>query len=198
MTKLHFVTLSLITLIGSSFISPKENNQSEKKFHVSISQNGKTISDKNGVVKLKDTTFNIVLNFSEPMGILVNASYDKKTFKSAKKNKPLNELVVFTQTGMAERLSNSEREIFIHDQAPSYWYYESDSESRFNETSLTDQGIQCVRTIDNVYEVPTKSTLKVSEVKKDLYLVFISYKRGDKISERLEVQRQYLKLKWKN
>lgn len=200
MTKYYLLQIYLIPLVALFFYSLNFSHdpiEMEKKFGVSISQNGETIDIKNNTVTLNDTTFDIVINFSEPMGILVSASFDKSTYEKAKKNKPLNKLDGFTELGMADGLSNPDKEVLISDKAPNYWYFDSASESRFNKTEVHDNGISCTRTIEKVYDVSTGSTISVQDVKKDLFLVFISYKQGENLTDRIEIQRQCIKLVWK-
>lgn len=129
------------------------------------------------------------------MGVLVSASFNNKTYNLAKKQKALNELPVFDNTGMAEGDFNREKEIFLSDDAPSYWIYTSQDEHRFNEVNIYENRITAVRAIKYLYDVNTKETISVSDVKKPLYLVFISAKYNEKW-ERTEMHRQYVEIKW--
>ena len=166
-------------------------------FSISISQKGRMIEMKNNIVVLDDTTFNIILKFSEPMAVLVNASYNNETFTDAINNEPLSKLAGFKETGMAEVLFNPENRLLMKDRAPSYWHYESDSVNRFNTFSKDTNGITCTRTIDNILEIPARTSIKIQNIEKDIYLVFITYRRGKNVMDRIEEQRQCIKLEWK-
>lgn len=201
MSKFHKQIIGLVScivmLLCSSIISVK-SIQKDKEFDVSIYQNGELIEIKDNTVFLKDSTFDIVFNFSEPMGVLVNASFDKTTFKQAKKNKPLDNLKGFTEYGMADGLLNADKDIILHDEAPNYLYYDSDVDNRFNKSERKEDGLLCVRTIERFYEAKSDSSINIQNLKKDVYLVFISYAPGQKITERTEIHRKFIQIKWKN
>jgi len=55
----------------------------EKDFHVEVEQNGKLIEVINGEVTLEKEEFNLVFTLPEPMGLLLNSSFNKKTYKLA-------------------------------------------------------------------------------------------------------------------
>ena len=196
--KKQIINLSLIFMVLTGVLNyPKATNpNTEKTFKVTIEQNGTQQEIKNNSVVLNRRTFDIVIEFSEPMALLVNASFNKKTFNQASKNIHLDKLPGFQETGMAEGYFNTEKQLFLAYKAPNYWYYDSDDDNRFNIVDKTDHGIICKRTIENLYDIDTKTSIKTKEIDKPLYLVFISYKRGENITDRIEVQRQYFKVKW--
>lgn len=169
-------------------------NEKEKDFHVVIEQNGKLIESKNGVVSIDKSEFNILFEFNNPMGLLINGSFKKKTYKLASKGKHKSKLPGFQATGMAEGLSNPDKVIFISDDAPNYWFYDDDEKNRFNSTEKVDGKLLCRRIIKKFYDVKTKTTIKVENVNKPLYLVFISYKYKDK--EKMEIKREWIKINW--
>ena len=76
MKHILFLTSALITLISATPI--------EKDFHVTVEQNGKTIQSKNGELTLERKSFNLIFEFSEPMGLLVNGSFENNTYEMAK------------------------------------------------------------------------------------------------------------------
>lgn len=130
------------------------------------------------------------------MGILLSASYEKQTFNAAKKGKHLDKLKGFRPTGMAENNFNPDNEILISDEAPSYWFYSDDEDHRFNEVVKLENGFKCKRTVGKAYDVKTKKSLSLKEINAPLYLVFISYKKGENITDRIEVQRRCIKINW--
>lgn len=81
-------------------------NVKQQGFHVRIEQHKKLIEPVNGLVTLDKSEFIIVFEFSEPMGLLLNGSFKKKTYKFASKGKSKSQLLGFQKTGMAEGLLN--------------------------------------------------------------------------------------------
>ncbi len=187
------IRLAAILILFICFISM---NVKEKDFHVRIEQNGKVFESINGLVTLDKKEFNIVFEFSEPMGLLINGSFYEKTYKLASKGIIKSELPGFKNTGMAEGLLNPDKEILISDDSPNYWFYDDNEKNRFNSIEEAGGNILCRRIIQNLYDVETKTTIKVEDVSKPLYLVFISYKRGEKITDEIELKREWIKIIW--
>lgn len=190
MRKIKNILLLLLTNLIFSSIQAQE-----KEFTVKIFQNGKSITIKKNTVKLQKKPFDIVFEMSEPMGILVNGSFDSTTFKNAKKGKPKSELLGFSNTGMAEGLLNKEKEIFISNDAPNYWHYKNKKNNRFNAISKIDGKIICTRTIEKIWEVENEKEILIENIKDKLYLVFIIYKMEN--YEEVEIQRHYIRIKWR-
>jgi len=191
MNKIFGITALLIIFLSSISMNVKEQD-----FHVRIEQNGKLIEPINGLVTLDKSEFNIVFEFSEPMGLLLNGSFKKKTYKLASKGKPKSQLIGFQNTGMAEGLLNPDKEIFISNESPNYWFYDDDEENRFNSVEKINGKYLCKRIIQNLFNIDTKKNIKVEDVSKPLYLVFISYKRGEKVTDEIEMKREWIKIKW--
>ncbi|MBN4052002.1 hypothetical protein JYT53_00715 [Cytophagaceae bacterium AH-315-L13] len=187
-TKFLVAVLAILILTSGTSI--------EKDFHVKIEQDGQIIEPINNKIILKRKEFSIVFEFSEPMGLLINGSFVKKTYKLASKNKPKTRLPGFQNTGMAEGLLNPDKEIFVSNDSPNYWFYDDNEKNRFNEIITIGDKIICKRIIQNLYDIGTKTNIKVEDVDKPLYLVFISYKRGDKVTDQIEIKREFVKIKW--
>jgi len=186
--KVLFAVFTCLILISGTSI--------EQDFHVKIEQDGQIIEPVKNKISLKKKEFSIVFEFSEPMGLLINGSFVKKTYKLASKNKPKTKLPGFQTTGMAEGLLNPDKEIFISNDSPNYWFYDDNEMNRFNEIMVLGDKIICKRIIQNIYDIDTKTSIKVEDVSKPLYLVFISYKRGDKVTDQIEIKREFVKIKW--
>ncbi|MCU0428988.1 MAG: hypothetical protein MUF42_03370 [Cytophagaceae bacterium] len=171
-------------------------HQKQKDFHVLIEQGGVIITPNNGEINLKKGEFNIVFELSEPMGVLVNGSFQETTYERAVKGKPKSDLPGFENTGMAEGLLNPDKEIFISNDAPNYWFYDDKENNRFNSVEVVNEKLICKRIIQNFYEVETKKNIKVENVSKPLYLVFISYRQGKSIVDEIETKREWVKINW--
>lgn len=195
----QLINLALVlatSLLGGNHLGTSTSTTGEKTYEVSIKQNGKTQKIEDHTVVLSPKAFDIVLNFSEPMGVLVNASFGKKTFKNAQKGKPMDKLPGFSQTAMAGGLLNQERDLFLSEDAPNFWFYDDAEHNRFNEVAKTDTGLVCVRTIEHLFDPKSQEYINITNVDQPLYLVFISYKQGAKITDRIEVQREYIEIRW--
>ena len=193
-TRYNIIAYLLFIITLTSMMEP--TSQTDRDFHVILEQNGKSIVPVNNVVTLDKSEFSLVFEFDAPMGLLINASFDKTTYQQAKEGKPKSTLQGFENTGMAEGLFNDSEEIFLSDEAPSYWFYEDETAHRFNTIEKKEGKIICKRTINNLYDINAGENIKVEAVGQSLYLVFISYKRGKTITDEIEIKREYIKIEW--
>lgn len=166
-------------------------------FNISIVQGGVKVPIINNEVLLSKSPFDIVIDMPKPDGVLLNASTNKKTATLALKNITQAKLPGFQETGMAEALLNSDKEIILAETAPSFWYYDNNHEHRFNNVIKSDSGLKCIRTVENLYDRKTKNTIKISDVKKKLYLVFIYNKSNTNYFDRVEEKREIVIISWK-
>lgn len=196
-TQLYNLVLACVALtFGAATFPAQQKPGTKKAFNVTIEQNGVQQKIAHNSVSLHPGAFDIVIELPEPMGLLVNASLSKKTYQLASQNAPLDQLPGFKETGMAEGLLNSDRDVAISDEAPNYWFYDTDKENRFNSVTKSGNSLICKRTIENIFEPRTETSTKISDVHKPIYLVFVSYESGEGITDRIEVQRQYIAIKW--
>ena len=186
-------TITILLMFTFSFISM---NSKENDFRVYIEQNGKLMEPINGVVTLEKKSFNIVFEFNEPMGLLINGSFKSKTYTLASNGKPMSKLTGFHTTGLAEGLLNPDKEMFVSKESPNYWFYDDTENHRFNSTEKVNGKILCKRVIENFNDFDSKAIIKIGNNDKPLYLVFISYKYGEKISNQIELKRDWLQINW--
>jgi len=184
-------TITIIFFVLISILSNAQN----KNFHVKIVQDGKEIKKICGSYRLKKKTFDLVFVFDNPMGLLINASFNKTTYKQAKKGEAKNKLQGFQETGMAEGLQNTEKTVFISESAPNYWFYDNEDKNRFNIIEKKKGKIICTRTIENLWNINKKEQIDLNDNKKKLYFVFISYVYEN--GEEREIKRESIKIKWK-
>jgi hypothetical protein len=151
------------------------NELKKEKFRVSFFQDGNLLNTiRDNTIPVDNRSFDIVIEFPEPMGIEIVASFEDSTYMGVVSGKSVNELKGFRNTGMAEGVFNESRDILISDDAPSYWYYTSPDEHRFNEVEITEEGYyRCTRTIDSLYLVDSHTSISVNEVHQPLFLVFM-------------------------
>jgi len=120
-------------ILSLFFANGNECCEKDPVFNVYVHQHDHEMEITDHTVTLDKESFVLVFRFSQPMGVLVNASFDSKTYDMAMKGEDLEKLPGFEQTGMAEGLLNPDKEILLSDKAPCYWFYDNDEEHRFNE-----------------------------------------------------------------
>jgi hypothetical protein len=174
------------------------NNAIPDPFNIIVVQGGVTVPVVNSEITLSKSPFDIVINMPKPDGVLVNASTNKKSATLALKNKIQVKLPGFKETGMAEALLNPDKEIILTETAPSFWFYDNENEHRFNNVIKSDSGLKCIRSVENLYDRKTKNTIKICDVKKKLYLVFIYNKPNTNYLDRVEEKREIVIINWKN
>lgn len=106
-------------LAGTRYVP---STSSDPTFTVTVEQGGHEQTITNGKVMVKPMSFDIVIEMSEPMGVLVNASLNSRSFTKAINQKHLDKIPGFQETGMAEGLFNSDRAITLAELAPMYWF----------------------------------------------------------------------------
>ena len=180
----------LLSLIISATISLSAQ---DPKFSVSIEQNRKTLTADGDKISLQSAPFNIVLDFSEPMSILIGAYFTSEDYELAKKGTPKSEIPSFVGGGMADYPFNEKKLIMVAPDAVGAWYYESDEQHSFDEVVKKDDGsLTCIRRIENIDDVYGEWT-PIREISKPLYLVIITSKFDEDYNE-IEIQRELLHL----
>lgn len=143
-----------------------------QEIDIRIMQNGKLVVPKNDVYQLANKSFSIQVTSTGIEGFLVGVTTDEFIYKSALGEADL-QVMWFEETGMAESLFNADKEIFVSNDAPSYWYFSSTKDHRFD---LGADGTKCswraCRTINSFYFMDTEESLQVKRMKQPLYLYF--------------------------
>lgn len=165
----------------------------KNNFHVKFVQDNRLIEAVDNNITLKKKEFVIVLIFSEPMGLLINASFNSRTYDLAIKGIQKEELNGFTETGMAEGLFNPEKMIIISNTAPNYWYYNTHELNRFDDFVRDDNQFRCRRIIQN-FHLSRKKNIKVEDINTPVFLVFIS--QAGEYPNKFEVKRECIKINW--
>ncbi|MEN9334577.1 MAG: hypothetical protein RLY35_1757 [Bacteroidota bacterium] len=89
---------------------------------------------------------------NRPQGIAINACAQDSNILNVKKGKDLNDMTPFLY-GMAEALLNPENNLLITCEYPSYWYYDNETEHRFNQVIKEGNRLRCIRKIHQWTEV---------------------------------------------
>ncbi|WP_164112414.1 MULTISPECIES: hypothetical protein [Sphingobacterium] len=139
---------------------------------VKIIQDGKVVFPRDGLYVLTPKSFSFEIRSTGVEGFLVGVTTDEYIYKSAL-GKADQEVMWFEETGMAESLFNADKEVFVSDEAPSYWYFTSAEDHRFDlGTGGTTTSWQAFRTVNSFYDMATGGSVSVKKIKKPLYFFF--------------------------
>lgn len=139
---------------------------------VSVLQNDTEIIGAKQVYSVYPQEFTLAFNVENSDGFLIGATFDADVYRSALGMADL-EVMWFANTGMAEELFNSEQQLFISNEAPSYWYFENNSDHRFDKSPTgTAQKWSATRSINNFNLIDIEKKIEVKDFTKSLYLVF--------------------------
>ncbi|WP_276964245.1 hypothetical protein [Chryseobacterium sp.] len=138
---------------------------------VVIKQDGKVIEPVNDVYELKKSPFLFEITSANLEGFLVGATTNKDIYAGALGI--LNtEIPWFQNTGMAEELYNKDKEMFLMDSAPSYWYYTDEKDHRFdkNPTGNAKQWT-ATRTITRFYDIMADQPINVKDFDGSVFML---------------------------
>ncbi len=166
---------------------------SQESFYVYFKQNGKRININNSKVELKKQPFDIYVEYTAPMNLLVSSSFNSKTWKSAKNGKLLSDMPVFLiKKKKLSTLFDYQGTLVLCPDKPFSWEkFQSDT------TKITSsKGRQInIKKVLKLYSESDSSDVYPQNFKEDVYLVFI-YAQKDKDGDLLEIQREYVKISW--
>ncbi len=162
-------------------------------FYVYFKQNDKRVNIKEEKVELKKEPFRIYIEYTEPVDILINSASKGTTYNNAQKGKLLNYIPGFSKEKKIESFFLNDNTINLTEEIPTVWAKNKTHGEKDLKTS--DGRYVCFRNIEKLYLIDKKRIFKIKDFKKDLYLVFI-YAEKDKEGERMEIQREIVKIKW--
>lgn len=139
---------------------------------IQIIQEGRKLVPKNDLYVLAPKSFSFQIRSSGIEGFLLGVTTDESIYRSAMGEADL-EVMWFEETGMAESLFNNDKELFVNDEAPSYWYFTSTEDHRFDlGANGTSRSWQAFRTISSFYVMESEESISVKDMKEPLYLYF--------------------------
>ncbi len=166
----------------------------QESFYVYFMQNGKRVNIKDAKVELKKLAFDIYIEYTAPMDLLMNAGLDSKTWKAAKKGKLLYDLPAFKKKIMKKSTAFDFPNTLVLNPDASYVWKKNQSDSVTNLKSEKKRKIN-IKKVKNLYSVRDSMIIPPNDFDKDLYLVFI-YTEKDRDGERIEIQRELVKINW--
>ncbi|MDR6922121.1 hypothetical protein [Chryseobacterium sp. 2987] len=138
---------------------------------VVIKQDGKVIKPVNDVYDLKKSAFQFEITSTDLEGFLVGATTNKDIYAAALGVYNA-EVPWFQNTGMAEELYNKDKEMFLMDQAPSYWYYTDAKDHRFDKNPKGSlKQWTGTRTITRFYDVLVDQPINLKDFDGRVYLL---------------------------
>ena len=187
---------SIICVLFACVISHITIAQKKGDFSLIIIQNGKTITpDQNDKITLEKKPFELVFIFKRETKVLLNASLDSTSFNQAAEYEDVNKIKGYGWSGLAEGRNNKGKELFIHDLAPSMWYYSDESDNRFDKIEFKKRNIVCTRTIKQFLLLENDNkVVKVEDIDSSIFLIFSSYKYDTKAKKVHEFERKRLKI----
>lgn len=138
---------------------------------VVIKQDGKVIEPVNDVYELKKSPFLFEITSSNLEGFLVGATTNKDIYAGALG--VLNtEVPWFQNTGMAEELYNKDKEMFLMDSAPSYWYYTDAKDHRFDKNPKGNaKQWTATRTITRFYDIMVDQPINIKDFDGSVFML---------------------------
>ncbi|GJN60512.1 hypothetical protein CMT52_02830 [Elizabethkingia anophelis] len=138
---------------------------------VVIKQDGKVVQPVNNVYELKKSTFQFEITSTNLEGFLIGATTDESIYTNAVT--PYNpEVAWFQNTGMAEELYNKDNEMFLMDQAPSYWYFTDAKDHRFDKTPKGNlKQWTATRTITRFYDIMVDQPISLKDFNGNAYVL---------------------------
>lgn len=138
---------------------------------VVIKQDGKVIQPVNDVYELKKSPFLFEITSANLEGFLVGATTNKDIYAGALG--VLNtEVPWFQNTGMAEELYNKDKEMFLMDSAPSYWYYTDAKDHRFDKTPKGNaKQWTGTRTITRFYDIMVDQPINLKDFNGSVFIL---------------------------
>lgn len=194
---LLFILLSVTVYSGCS-ADKNIQNVVPDRIDVSIEQSGNNINIIDDTAEIRRSKFSIKFKFPQPDNILINASYNSETFNNAKGGLPLNDLLGFKKSGIAEELFNKDSVIYLSSDSPNFWYYADDKDHRFNSVLKIDNGYLCTREISGIIDLDgAGEKTDITRIKKnEIFIVMIKSEWNEDYTKMIEKSRKLIKLKF--
>ncbi|HOP63299.1 MAG TPA: hypothetical protein PK358_07805 [Spirochaetota bacterium] len=192
------VILSLLIAILSGCGGDNIKDNQIRTVEIFIEQNGSRIDIKDNTAELRRAPFSVIINFSRPDSIFINASFLSESYNNASMGLPLNELLGFKNPGIDEEPFNKENTLYISKSSPNLWYYTDDTDHRFDLIKKSERGIICQRSISSVMDIDTEGqAIELPKIKKDtIYLVIMTVDWNEDYTQMIEKSRKLIKLKF--
>lgn len=184
------IILSLTVLVSGLF----GNLNAQESFYVYFMQNGKRVNVKESKIELKKQAFDIYVEYTGPMDLTVHESLDSKTWRAAEKGKLLNTMPVFNETKKEKPTIFDFDGTLVLNPARTFLWKKNQTDSIPRLKTKKGRKLN-IKKVKNLYSVSDSVNIYPPLFDKNLYLVFV-YTIKDKTGERIEIQREAVKINW--
>lgn len=149
---------------------------------VVVKQNGKIVKPVSDVYMLKKQAFQFEIKADHIEGFLVGVTTDENHFGEAvdffEPDEPW-----FQNTGMAEGLFNANKELYLMETAPSYWYYTAKNDHRFDRDPIgTAEQWTSTRSITKLYDITAEQEVALKDIETSIYIYMFDPEYDDDYS----------------
>jgi len=181
------ISLFLILLISNSLAAQTNS------FYVYFKQNGKRFNITEKKIELKKEPFQIYIEYTVPVDIIVSASIKEATYNQALRGKLLYQIPGLQPKEKPQSFFQNANTINLTDDEPSVWY-KSDTDGE-KELKNSEGRFICQRNIEKLYDVDEQMILNVKDMHYYIQMVFV-YAEKDEDGELMEIGREPVKIKW--
>ncbi|MDM1049300.1 hypothetical protein [Sphingobacterium hotanense] len=143
----------------------------QQSVSIKVKQDYKLVASVNHSLTLSKSPFKLMFHVKELESFCIAFTSDEDVYRSAIGEADM-EVMWFENTGMAEGLFNEDKTIMLSNEAPSYWFYSSLEEHRFDKHPQgTIKEWTAERSIENFYDVVQDETYSVKQINRPIYYV---------------------------
>jgi len=196
-----FSLLITILLFASGCSKPINNiiDPGFQHFKIAFEQNGLTRDIENNTVELDRTPFTIIVYFTGPDSIFINASFESTSWDLLRDGAPADKINGFSGTDITEGLFNKNETLAISSNSPGFWYYSNENEHRFSKVIDRPGVLICRRRISKIINMDSSSEpVDLSQInEQEIYLAIMKMEWNEYYSKRIEKKREYIKVIFK-
>ncbi len=161
--KIIFILCALCTLSSSAI--------AQQSVSIKARQDYKLVTSLNHSLTLSRSPFKLLFHVKGLESFCIAFTSDRDIYRSAIGEADM-EVMWFENTGMAEGLFNEDKTILLSNEAPSYWFYSSLQEHRFDKHPQgTTKEWTAERSVENIFDVDQDETHSVQQIQRPIYYV---------------------------
>ncbi|WP_149526709.1 hypothetical protein [Sphingobacterium hotanense] len=143
----------------------------QQSVSIKAKQDYKLVASVNHSLTLRKSPFKLMFHVKGLESFCIAFTSDEDVYRSAIGEADM-EVMWFENTGMAEGLFNEDKTIMLSNEAPSYWFYSSLQEHRFDKHPQgTRKEWTAERSIENFYDADQDENYSVKQIKRSIYYV---------------------------
>lgn len=166
-----------------------------------IQEESFSLNDYETTVKLEKDKFRVQVYLQNTGGVYLFAALHDSLFR-LRETDTVPGFSRLPDKAMAEETFNKDKELLIHDDGWSYWFYDPELDwHRFNEKiiRIDSGGVVGTKTIKFAYFISRKESVKLKDLNSPLYLFFVAVKESDAGGYPVkELMRRKVKIEWKD